>query len=166
MRPYTLFKDFAGKSRACHAALSAAGRTQGCLAAWTVWAQPPQHACTQPLAHLPWVYILVGGGVSSTLFLTAMAERVREIRQSALEAEKLGKDHASLQECIALLEAQWANWEDPVDKGVGEQVDKGVGKEKVPEEALEYEKETLEAEVFNRINEAIFIHSAQVTDAE
>ena len=42
----------------------------------------------QPLAHLPWVYILVGGGVSSTLFLTAMAERVREIRQSALEAEK------------------------------------------------------------------------------
>jgi len=30
----------------------------------------------------------LGGGVSSTLFLTAMAERVREIRQRSLEAEK------------------------------------------------------------------------------
>jgi len=42
----------------------------------------------QPLAHLPWVYVLIGGVLSSTLFLTAMGERIREIRQGALEAEK------------------------------------------------------------------------------
>lgn len=42
----------------------------------------------QPQSHLPWVYILFGAVLSSTLFLVAMADRVREIRQNTLEAEK------------------------------------------------------------------------------
>lgn len=41
----------------------------------------------QPMPHLPWVYTLVGVAASSTLFLFAIADRVREIRQSALKAQ-------------------------------------------------------------------------------
>lgn len=41
-----------------------------------------------PLPYLPWVYSLLGANVSATLFLVAIADRVRQIRQAALEAQE------------------------------------------------------------------------------
>lgn len=42
----------------------------------------------RPLPYLPWVYSLLGVNVSATLFLLAIADRVRQIRQAALEAQQ------------------------------------------------------------------------------
>lgn len=41
-----------------------------------------------PLPHLPWVYSLLGCCISATLFLFAIADRVRQIRLAALAAQK------------------------------------------------------------------------------
>lgn len=41
----------------------------------------------QPMSHLPWMYGLLGMVVSATLFLVAIADRVREIRRSAMKAQ-------------------------------------------------------------------------------
>lgn len=40
-----------------------------------------------PLPYLPWVYSFLGCSVSATLFLVAIANRVRQLRQSTLEAQ-------------------------------------------------------------------------------
>ena len=63
------------------------------LAAWLVfWACYGMNAVfllvRHPLPYLPWIYCLLGTNVSATLFLVAIADRVRQIRQAALEAQE------------------------------------------------------------------------------
>lgn len=43
---------------------------------------------SRPMDYLPWVYSLIGSSVSATLFLVAIADRVRQIRQRALVAHE------------------------------------------------------------------------------
>lgn len=55
---------------------------------WVCYGVSSLHFLTrQTLPHLPWIYSLVGMAVSSTLFLVAMADRVRDIRNGALAAQ-------------------------------------------------------------------------------
>lgn len=46
-----------------------------------------QFLAQHPMPHLPWVYSLLGVAGSATLFLFAIADRVREIRQAAQKAQ-------------------------------------------------------------------------------